>query len=220
MTSGSQDMQQGSATRRSRKLYWLSGSSLAAAAFLMVSAPQAAQAQLRAPGLIQDNAPHRNNADIPRPDLAQNQPHNRAPGLLARDIRISAPVTPLPVNDIRISSPAPANLSKHFFACFPAGSFPAPSNPCRCQCQRCPYFCAGRAGSGQYPDQFFSADAGCQSTASARWARRHQSTPGDWRSDFQYSGLSGKWCFCICRYDSFKSGRCRCRDRVWGGNVH
>tara|TARA_R100001244_G_scaffold39766_7_gene35893 strand:+ start:7505 stop:17986 length:10482 start_codon:yes stop_codon:yes gene_type:complete len=111
MTSGSQDMQQGSGTRRSRKLYWLSGSSLAAAAFLMVSAPQAAQAQLRAPGLIQDNAPHRNNADIPRPDLAQNQPHNRAPGLLARDIRISAPVTPLPVNDIRISSPAPANLS-------------------------------------------------------------------------------------------------------------
>ncbi|MGB5483533.1 MAG: hypothetical protein WBM93_03425, partial [Parasphingorhabdus sp.] len=86
---------------------WLSGSSMAAAAFLLASAPQPAQAQalMRAPGMMIENAAHGNNISIPRPDLAQNQPHNRAPDFHARDIRISSPLSPLSLDNVRISAP-------------------------------------------------------------------------------------------------------------------
>ncbi len=89
------------------KMRWLSGSSMAAAAFLLASAPQAAQAQalLRAPGMMIENAPHGRNVSIPRPEIAQNQPHNRAPDFHARNVRITAPLAPLQVNDVRISAP-------------------------------------------------------------------------------------------------------------------
>jgi len=67
------------APRLERRMRWLSGSSMAAAAFLLASAPQAAQ--------------------------AQTQSMLRAPDFSPRDIRISAPLSPLPVNDVRISAP-------------------------------------------------------------------------------------------------------------------
>ncbi len=89
-----------------RKLRWMSGGSLAAAAFLLASAPHAAQAQtqLRTPNRMIENTPQGNGIFIPQADLAQNQPHNRAPHFRVEDIRISSPLNPLPVNDVRIST--------------------------------------------------------------------------------------------------------------------
>ncbi|MBQ0771631.1 MAG: hypothetical protein KBT59_07285, partial [Sphingomonadales bacterium] len=107
MTSKAQEMRHKSGPGRSRKMRWLSGSSVAAAAFLLASAPQTSQAQvqLRAPGLAMANAAHGNNVRSLRPEMAQIQPHNRTPDFHARDIRISTPLNPLPVNNIRISAP-------------------------------------------------------------------------------------------------------------------
>ena len=107
MTSKAQEMRHKSGPGRSRKMRWLSGSSVAAAAFLLASAPQTSQAQvqLRAPGLAMANAAPGNNVRSLRPEMAQNQPHNRTPDFHARDIRISTPLNPLPVNNIRISAP-------------------------------------------------------------------------------------------------------------------
>ena len=107
MTSKAQEMPDQSGSGRSRKILWRSGISLAAAAFLLASAPQAAQAQpsLRAPRMMVENTPNENNVSIQRPELAQNQRHNRAPDFHARDIRISAPLSPLPANDIKITAP-------------------------------------------------------------------------------------------------------------------
>ncbi|WP_373489605.1 hypothetical protein, partial [Parasphingorhabdus sp.] len=86
---------------------WLAGGSVAAAAFLLATAPQVAQAQslLRVPGMMMENAPHGKNVNITRPEMAQNQSHNRAPDFRANDIRISSPLNPLPTNNIRISAP-------------------------------------------------------------------------------------------------------------------
>lgn len=107
MTSRAQEIPDKSGSGRSRKMLWRSGISLAAAAFLLASAAQPAQAQapLRAPHMMVENAPHGNNVNIQRPEIAQNQRHDRAPDFHARDIRISAPLNPLPVNDIKISAP-------------------------------------------------------------------------------------------------------------------
>ena len=110
----------GQINSQSRKLRWLSGGSVAAAAALLAAAPQTAFAQslLRAPGMMVENAPHGNTVSIPRPDMVQNIPHkavptlpnahqpqNHTPDFHPRDVRISAPVERLPVNDIRISNP-------------------------------------------------------------------------------------------------------------------
>ncbi|PHR15739.1 MAG: hypothetical protein COA41_15575, partial [Sphingopyxis sp.] len=107
MTSKMQHMTGKSGSRQSGKLRWLSGGSLAAAAFLLVSAPQTAHAQQlpRAPGMIAENTPHGRNVSIPRPEIAHNQPHHRSADFNPRDVRISAPLNPLPVNDVRISAP-------------------------------------------------------------------------------------------------------------------
>ena len=85
---------------------------MAAAAFLLASAPQPAQAQtlLRMPNMMVENIPHGNNISIPRPEIDQNQPYNRAPDFNARDIRISSPLNPLSVNDVRISAPVELGL--------------------------------------------------------------------------------------------------------------
>ena len=108
MTSKMQHTQGQSGSRQSGKLRWLSGGSLAAAAFLLVSTPQTAHAQQlpRAPGMMAENAPHGRNVSIPRPEIAHNQPHHRSADFNPRDVRISAPLNPLPVNDVRISAPA------------------------------------------------------------------------------------------------------------------
>ncbi|WP_417591830.1 beta strand repeat-containing protein [Parasphingorhabdus sp.] len=78
MTSRKQQVHDKVGAERSRKLRWLSGSSATAAAFLLVSAPQ--------------------------PVLAQS--HLLAPDFNPRDIRISAPMNPLAVNDVPIAAPA------------------------------------------------------------------------------------------------------------------
>ncbi|MEH6716935.1 hypothetical protein, partial [Parasphingorhabdus flavimaris] len=77
MTSRKQEMHDKLGARRTRKMRWLTGSSAAAAAFFLASAPQ--------------------------PVLAQSQ--LRAPDFSPRDVRISAPIAPLPVNNVRISEP-------------------------------------------------------------------------------------------------------------------
>ena len=108
MTSKAQETQKQRGSRQSGKMLWRSGSSLAAAAFLLASAPQAAQAQgpLRAPGMMMENAPHGSNVSIRRPEIAESQRFDRAPDFHARNIRISAPLNPLPVHNVRISAPA------------------------------------------------------------------------------------------------------------------
>ena len=90
-----------------KQIRWRSGGSMAAAAALLVSGPQMAQAQslLRAPDMMVENIPHGRNISIPRPEMVQNQPHARTPDFRARDGRITAPMAPLPINDIRISAP-------------------------------------------------------------------------------------------------------------------
>ncbi|QJB68146.1 beta strand repeat-containing protein [Parasphingorhabdus halotolerans] len=88
------------------KIRLLAGVSVSAAAMLLATVPQKAQAQQRAPGMMVQNYPTGNAVTLPqRVEMVQNQPHARAPDFAPRDVRITAPVTPLPVNDVRISAP-------------------------------------------------------------------------------------------------------------------
>jgi hypothetical protein len=93
--------------RLERRMRWLSGSSMAAAAFLLASAPQAAQAQAQSMLRAPDFSPRDIRISAPLPPLPVNDIRISAP--IARmpdtNIRISTPLSPLPVNDIRISAP-------------------------------------------------------------------------------------------------------------------
>lgn len=91
MSKRSQSRSHTGAPRIDRKMRWLSGSSMAAAAFLLTSAPQNAQAQsiLRA-------------SELDIPNIRMSAPVSAPP---VNDVRISAPIAQLPNADLRISTP-------------------------------------------------------------------------------------------------------------------
>jgi len=105
MSKRSQSSARPNNSRTVGKMRWLSGSSIAAAAFLLATAPQPVEAQsaLRAPDFsprdIRISAPL---SPLPANDIRISAPLAPLPGA---DVRISAPLSPLPVNDIRISAP-------------------------------------------------------------------------------------------------------------------
>ncbi|MFK7843155.1 MAG: hypothetical protein AB8B54_12895, partial [Sphingorhabdus sp.] len=105
MTRRLQSESQEKGLKTGSKMRWRSSGSIAAAAFLLASAPQAAKAQslLRAPNMMVENAPHNRAPDFHARDVRITSPLNPVAG---NNVRISAPITPLPVNDVPISAPA------------------------------------------------------------------------------------------------------------------